>query len=293
MSEPLDIKRMADALGGVICRGQILAPGPGHSPADRSMSVLVEAHAPDGFVVNSFAGDSPLECRDYIRAKCGLDAWRPGSSRPALSPAPQRRAEPDHHANPDALAIWRGGHRGAEVVPAYLQRRWITLPPPPTIRQGTTLIFGRTPVPTMIAAVQAPRGHIIAVQETRLTWLGVKAPVSVPRITTGVLGYGAVRLAAAGEILGLAEGVETALSAMQMHDLPVWATLGGQRMSRIALPSCVRQVRLFGDNDSAGQTSVEMAADHYRGLGLSVTTAFPPGGYGDWNDALAAREVAA
>ena len=48
------------------------APGPGHSADDHSLSVLLEATAPDGFVVHSFAGDDVMMCRDYVREKLGL-----------------------------------------------------------------------------------------------------------------------------------------------------------------------------------------------------------------------------
>jgi len=41
--------------------------------------------------------------------------------------------------------------------------------------------------------------------------------------------------------LGLAEGVETGLSAMQIARVPVWCCLGAGRMHRIAIPSVVRE----------------------------------------------------
>jgi putative DNA primase/helicase len=282
----LDPAQIAKALGGIISGGQILAPGPGHSPQDRSLSVLVNPHAPEGFVVNSFAGDDVLECRDYVRAKAGLEDWKAGPERPKTFQVPRR--EPEHHPNPDALDLWRAAVADGDVVRSYLDRRAIKLAPPPTLRQGTTVIFGRVPVPTLIAAAQAPDRRVIAVQETRLTWLGAKAPVSVPRITTGALGYAAVRLAPAGPVLGLAEGIETALSAMQIHGVPCWATLGGQRMARIALPSEVREVHLFADNDDAGRTSADAAASRYRADGLKVQVRPPPEGFGDWNDVVQA-----
>jgi RecA-family ATPase len=67
----LNLRQLSAALGGEIAGGNVLAPGPGHSPADRSMSVRLAADAPDGFVVHSFAGDDALACKDYIRQRCG------------------------------------------------------------------------------------------------------------------------------------------------------------------------------------------------------------------------------
>ena len=64
----------------------MLAPGPGHSAADRSLSVKLDSNAPDRFLVHSFAGDDPLVCRDHVREKAGLEPFKPnGSSRQRAS----------------------------------------------------------------------------------------------------------------------------------------------------------------------------------------------------------------
>jgi hypothetical protein len=73
----LDLTTLAHALGGEVTAGQVLAPGPGHSAADRSLSVKLDDAAPDGFVCNSFCGDDPIQCRDYIREKAGLPKFEP------------------------------------------------------------------------------------------------------------------------------------------------------------------------------------------------------------------------
>ena len=72
MTFGLDLKTLARALGGEVSGGQVLAPGPGHSAADRSLSVKLDNNAPDGFLVNSFSTDDPIECKDYVRQKLGL-----------------------------------------------------------------------------------------------------------------------------------------------------------------------------------------------------------------------------
>jgi RecA-family ATPase len=77
-----DLKTAARLLGGEINGDQILAPGPGHSTADRSLSVRIDRNAPHGFVVHSFAGDDPIACRDHVREKLKLPAFKPnGGSR--------------------------------------------------------------------------------------------------------------------------------------------------------------------------------------------------------------------
>ena len=75
----MDLRTIARALGGTVCNGEVLAPGPEHSRVDRSLSVRLDRTAPDGFIVHSFAKDDPIVCRDYVREKCGLPAF--GSNR--------------------------------------------------------------------------------------------------------------------------------------------------------------------------------------------------------------------
>jgi putative DNA primase/helicase len=76
------LEQIALALGGEVSGGQVLAPGPNHSPVDRSLSVKIEPNAPDGFLVNTFsAADDPIRCKDYVRAKLGLLPFRPGQKK--------------------------------------------------------------------------------------------------------------------------------------------------------------------------------------------------------------------
>lgn len=96
-----DLRGIAVALGGEVSGRQVLAPGPGHGPRDRSLSVHIAPDAPDGFVAFSHAGDDWKECRDYIRQRLGLERH---AERPAARPRPQPAGEvpPDTRIN-DAL----------------------------------------------------------------------------------------------------------------------------------------------------------------------------------------------
>jgi putative DNA primase/helicase len=150
----------------------------------------------------------------------------------------------------------------------YLRHRGITLPPPAALRRAGN---------GFMAAVQRLDGVVTAIQ--------IKSLGRTP-ITRGWLGGGAVQLAAPcdGE-LGLAEGVESAMSATQLTGVPVWATLGARRLHAIDLPGCVRRVHLFADSDVAGRAAVERAKQRYTNRLLPVRTWWPPEGQ-DWNDVL-------
>jgi hypothetical protein len=77
------LRSWAHALGGEISGNSVRAPGPGHSAGDRSLSVTPSGASPIGFLVHSFAGDDPLVCLDYVRAKLGLPAFAPQRTAPA------------------------------------------------------------------------------------------------------------------------------------------------------------------------------------------------------------------
>lgn len=85
-----DLRAIARALGGQVVGGQVLAPGSGHGPRDRSLSVKLSATSPDGFIVHSFAGDDWRACRDHVLDRLGLprDGWK-RERAPAPSPAPK------------------------------------------------------------------------------------------------------------------------------------------------------------------------------------------------------------
>lgn len=72
----LTLQTVAQALGGEVSNGQVTAPGPGHSAGDRSLSVKLDATAPDGFLVHSFAGDDPIGAKDFVRSRLGLPAFK-------------------------------------------------------------------------------------------------------------------------------------------------------------------------------------------------------------------------
>jgi RecA-family ATPase/5S rRNA maturation endonuclease (ribonuclease M5) len=91
-----DLVSLARKLGGEVSGGQVKAPGPGHSPDDRSMSVMLAPDAEGGFIVNSFSPkDDFITCRDHIRSRLGLPPWKPngrGTSGEA-KPKPKPKAK--------------------------------------------------------------------------------------------------------------------------------------------------------------------------------------------------------
>jgi hypothetical protein len=231
-------------------------------------------------LLRCFACCDFLDILDELKRRGIMDE---GSKSNGLRENPSNaRRTANHEPDPEALKIWIAA-RPIQHTPAadYLDRRGIAMQPPPSLRCGN-----RSGFPTMVAAVQRPDGKIVAVQSLLLTPEGVKASASIQRITTGALGVGAVRLGPAGKAIGLAEGVESGLSAMQLANVPVWVSLGCERLHRAELPSCVEDVHIFVDNDAPGIKSAKRTAELHTGAGRRVNLHYPPAQCGDWNEFL-------
>lgn len=279
------------APGGFLCRCPV--PSHGQGKGDRSPSLFV-ADGEQSVIFTCFAG---CDRKDVFREALSRgwiacdedDQQRPVKPRPApiLS-----NAEEDAERTAAALAIWREGRTAVGTpVQHYLQHRGITDPPPPSLRYHPSVKY--TPsglwLPCMVAAVQGPDRRIQAIQRTFIRMDGKgKAGVRVPKMSLGPIRGGAVRLAAAGATLCLAEGIESALSLQQMTGKPTWAVLGNCWHSFVPPPE-VRTVVVAGDGDEAAERHLKRAADRFREAGLQVLNLRPPAGQ-DWNDAVGAFE---
>ncbi len=208
---------------------------------------------------------------------------------------PQRPDKPISGPSPNqdhALEIWhRAGPAPGTVTATYLLHRAITRQVPRTIRDHPGLQHSPTGLnlPAMVAAITGADRKVIAIQRTFLRVDGRgKANVSEPKMTLGAMRDGAVRLGAAGPALGIAEGIETGLSAAQLFGVPVWCALGA-RLDRLWLPPESLELHLFGDNGAPGHEAAARAAAAYQAQGRRVVVRFPPERFGDWNDALSAE----
>jgi putative DNA primase/helicase len=140
----------------------------------------------------------------------------------------------------------------------------------------------------MVALVTGPDEGPTAVHRTFLTANGEKAPVNMPKMALGPLKGGAVELGTPEAITGVSEGIETGLSALQIHGVPVLAALG-TRMDRVQLPEAASHIVVFGDNGDVGRRAAREAQMAILRTGRTVDLCFPPAGYGDWNDVVRDR----
>ena len=149
-------------------------------------------------------------------------------------------------------------------------------------------------LPAMVARVDpcdraVAAGERASLHRTYLSPYASKAEVSSPRKMMGSMPPGAaVRLMRHGDTLGIAEGIETAISATALFGCPCWAALAAGLMELCEPPPTVTTVIIFGDNDASltGQAAAYTLAKRLQSKGISATAEIPSRTGDDWNVVL-------
>lgn len=284
------------ALGGRWHGSYGMARCPAHKDQDPSLKARDDPNKPDGVDLHCFAGCDWRAVKDALRRDNLLPGWESGPSHrrkaavhPEADAQARRKAKQQADRIEAAQEIWRRARPAAgTLAETYLRARGITISIPPTIRYVPDLKHGPTGLlmPTMVAAVQGPDGRLCGVHRTFLRLDGrAKANVSTPKMSLGHCAGGAIRLAAAASRIGVAEGIETALSVMQAISIPTWAALSTSGLKALLLPPLVREVIVLADGDEPGEKAAQDAAQRFVQQGRKVRIARPPEGK-DFNDLL-------
>ena len=245
---------VATALGGdVIGTNRVLAPGPAHSPKDRSLVVTLTS---DDFLVHSFAGDDWRTCRDHVRARLGLPhrTMTPRHRRWVQTPMFDPVGRPDNRSA--ALTIW---HRAIDprgtLAERYLATRGLALDDD---LAGRALRFSASePLngerhPAMVALYRHIRtNEPHAIQRTWLTSDGRK----IERRMLGPVKGCAVKLDGDEDValgLHLAEGVETALAARLVGFRPVWGVGSAGAIKSFPVLAGIDAITICGETDDNG-----------------------------------------
>jgi hypothetical protein len=262
--------------------------------------VTFDPHSRKGFVVHSFAGDDPINCRDHVRALLGLPAYEalhpetkqgsPGVSRQVGDT--QSRAEADRFtadtaAKTDlALAIWRqAGNPFGTAVEQYLRSRGLSIEGE-AIRFHGALRFEGGIMAGMVALMR----DVLTNEPTGVhrTFLDVQAR-KVGRKMLGRAQGACVKLSDDAEVtqgLGIAEGIETALSVMQAGFRPMWACLSAGAIAAFPVLPGVGCLTIFADRDESrtGERAAQECLARWTEAGREAL-AITPDCIGDWNDA--------
>jgi putative DNA primase/helicase len=318
----LDLRAIARALGGEVSGRRVLAPGPQHGPKDRSLCVSLAPALPGGFLVHSFAGDDPIECKDYVRARLGLPAWQPGDEqdrRVHLSRIKdwdrtiadgqatlREKTEDDLLRIKRAQALWNeaADPRGTRAV-QYLVTRALDLaddladaalryhPRCPWRNENS----GRTErIPALLAAFESiDTNDITAVHRIRLD-----QPQRWPKADRRMLGVvqrAAVKLDRIATTIMIGEGVETCMAARQcmasgdIERAPVWALGSVGAISFFPILDGVKRLTILGESGEASAQAVRICGQRWQQAGRRVQVLYSEIG-SDVNDALMMEKIA-
>lgn len=281
---PLDAeiraKNIVEKLGGIWrgSRGECLCPA--HDDSSPSLSVRLGDTA---ILFHCFAGCTPVEVMKALERNKLHD-------RTAVE-MPDVKSKRDMGAL--AVRLWKASVPIAgTLAEEYLLARGLSPPYSKALRFNPATILGSGPtkriMPAMIAAAENDMG-VVAVQRTFLDPDDVlRKPAPKPKVSLGLIGSAAIRLAPATDELGLAEGIEDALSAMEWFGTPTWALGGVERLAFVAIPERVRRVIVYADRGRAAERLLEKARDHLTANGRELIPRLPQH-HDDWNDAWRAR----
>ncbi len=279
-------KQLCEELGGHWSGTKGMARCPAHDDRTPSLGVTLGRRA---ILFHCFAGCS----QEQVLAALAGRGVSPASmfSGKVEGDVGGSLGKPAHHAF--AERIWReAAPIGDTLAKAYLEARGIRAvsralrfhPRTPLGPRGNTQYL-----PAMIAAVTMDHG-LVAVHRTFLNPMRpAVAPFNNPKRALGSLASGAVRLFDPVEgRLGLAEGIESALAAKALTQIPCWASLGNERFGLVSIPESVRELHLFVDHDAGGELAEERARSTYACESRTIITRRPRVEGADWNDALQA-----
>lgn len=224
-------------------------------------------------------------CRDNREALACISKI----SAPRQQPPPEK---PKKDTGAYASKLWqetRTAH--GSPVELYLRKRGIELDPlPGALRFHPALKHpeGQT-FPAMVACIHNHENQITGIHRTFITPEGHKASVTKTKLALGGFSGCAIRLYPAGPVLGIAEGIETALSVHQHNPgLPVWAAISLTNIKALILPETVQEVIYLADADSDRHTLMKIlgeGAEKLRAEGRDVSIARPWMGT-DFNDMM-------
>jgi DNA primase len=216
-----------------------------------------------------------------------------GGALPVVEALPVRQRERD---NRHALSVWSSAAPiSGTPGESYFRRRAITIPLPSSLRfarlkppkeSGLAEASGSGLLPAVVALVSSVSGEPVGIQRTYITDDGFKAAATDCKVkySLGSIRGGAVRLGPAEPTgLGLCEGIEDALSLIELGAPSAWAAAGAGMLHSMALPDDVRSVVIGADADTPGRIAASRAANTLATGGREVRVIYPAGGAKDFN----------
>ncbi len=202
--------------------------------------------------------------------------------------------------------VWRSSEPDPGGVEAYLVSRGLPLGlskslGPDVIRFHPALPFHdseglyRGDFAAMVAKVTDVSGQGVTLHRTYLdpegkNKLDLGGQDSPKKLMTpkhpGATKGASIKLAPAGSVLGVAEGIETALAVQVATGQPCWSAVSARGMEVVVLPEAVRTVHVWADSDASGvgRKSADALAARLHEEGRTVHVHEPEEIGADWLD---------
>lgn len=150
--------------------------------------------------------------------------------------------------------------------------------------------------PAMVAPVIAPDGRMMALHRTHLSADGRKAELpTIKKLTAaaGPLAGACVPLHKPQRgVIGIAEGIETALAAWLASGVPTVAAYCAGNLVAWQWPRGVQRLVIFADADKAGREAAENLRVRATAANLRAAVLTPTDDGADWCDVWAAHRAA-
>ena len=162
--------------------------------------------------------------------------------------------------------------------------------------------------PTIVAAIRDVKGDIVTLHRIYLSDSGTKAHIPGGGSTKKMMSipYGldvkgcAIQLATPCKgVLGVAEGIETAMSAFRATGVPTWAAVSAVLLENLQVPEDVHTVIIWADKDMSmtGERSAEVLKTRLEEQGINCLIMLPDMAIPknaksvDWNDVLVQQGI--
>ena len=217
---------------------------------------------------------------ELLKRKLGISSYAAVAKwiEALLEGEPETRVEPRIDYRARAEWTWDHGEpigdSGAAVD--HFRSRGINLPRGPSnLRTWNRLL---------LAKITSPEGEFLSVHvrslRAREKWRSMRGSYEAGSV---------VRLWKPKDgVLGIAEGIETAMSAAMIFHIPVWSALSASGIAAFKSAPNVTTLIIFADNDEngAGQQAAETARARLAPSHHSVEVRTPERVGWDWNDVI-------
>lgn len=153
--------------------------------------------------------------------------------------------------------------------------------------------------PALIGKVVTSKGLSATFHRIYITDGGLKAPVDqakkmMPVPSHHSIAGGGIPIGNSQEILGVAEGIETALAVFEATGQTCWSAVNATLLARFEPPKNVKMLYIWADHDrsKAGLNAAQDLSVRVRQKGIATEILVPPipihidGKSWDWNDVL-------